>query len=45
MLATTDNMMERVALNMKYALAPCVAVSVGRTQMSDAPLLRLAGTD
>ena len=30
---------------MRYALAPCVGVSVGETQMSGAQLLRLAGTD
>jgi hypothetical protein len=41
MLATTDIMMEPVALNMRYALGPCVAVSLGGTQMSDARLLRL----
>jgi hypothetical protein len=35
MLATTDIVVEPVALNMTYALAPCVAISVGGTQMSD----------
>jgi len=44
-LATTDIVVEPVALNMRYALAPCVAVSVGGTQMSYARLLRLAGTN
>jgi hypothetical protein len=45
MLATTDIVVEPVALNMRYALAPFVAVSVGGTQMSDERLLRQAGTD
>jgi len=44
MLATTDIVVKPVALNMRYALAPCVAVSFGGTQMSDARLLGQAGT-
>lgn len=39
-----DIVMEHVALNMRYALAPCIAVSVSGTQMLDARLLRLVFT-
>jgi len=45
MLATTDIAEAPVAWNIRYAHAPCTAVSVDGTQMSDARLLRLAGTD
>jgi len=45
MLAAKGLLVEPVDLNMRYARGPFIAVSVGGTQMSNARLLRLAGTD
>jgi len=40
---TDHTVVEPVALNMRYALAPCVAVSAGGTQMSDEYMNDLCG--